>query len=42
MSENYYRIEPDLNDDQVAYIEDWDFTYWPNIRLRNNRNFKTK
>lgn len=30
MSEIYYKIEPDLNDDRVAYIDDWEFTYWPN------------
>ncbi|MEN9440115.1 MAG: hypothetical protein RLZ33_191 [Bacteroidota bacterium] len=27
---NYYKIEPDLSDDLVAYIDDWEFTYWPN------------
>jgi hypothetical protein len=26
----YYKIEPDLSDDRVAYIDDWEFTYWPN------------
>jgi len=30
MSSNYYKIEPDLSDDRVAYIDDWEFTYWPN------------
>lgn len=30
MSNNYYKIEPDLSDDRVAYIDDWEFTYWPN------------
>lgn len=27
---NYYKIEPDLSDDRVAYIDSWKFTYWPN------------
>ena len=27
---NYYKIEPNLSDDRVAYIDDWEFTYWPN------------
>ena len=27
---NFYKIGPDLNDDSVAYIDDWEFTYWPN------------
>ncbi len=26
----YFKIEPDLNDDRVACIYDWKFTYWPN------------
>jgi hypothetical protein len=30
MSENYYEIKPDLDNDEVAYIDDWKFTYWPN------------
>lgn len=30
MSENYYKIEPDLSDDRVACIDDWEFIYWPN------------
>lgn len=30
MSKNYYKIEPDLSDERVAYIDDWEFTYWPN------------
>lgn len=30
MSKRFFKIEPDLSDDRVAYIDDWDFTYWPN------------
>jgi hypothetical protein len=30
MNNNYYKIEPNLSDDRVAYIDDWEFTYWPN------------
>ena len=30
MSKKYYNIEPDVSDDRVAYIDDWEFTYWPN------------
>ncbi|RFC54174.1 hypothetical protein [Brumimicrobium aurantiacum] len=24
-----YQIEPDLSDEKVAYIDDWEFTHWP-------------
>jgi hypothetical protein len=30
MSIKYYKIEPDLSNDEVAYIDDWEFEYWPN------------
>lgn len=30
MIDKFYKIEPDLSDHQVAYIDDWEFTYWPN------------
>ncbi len=30
MSKKFYKIEPDLNDDQVAFIDDWEFSNWPN------------
>jgi hypothetical protein len=26
----YYSIFPDLTDENVSYIDDWEFTYWPN------------
>ena len=29
-SHNYFKIEPDLSDDHVAFIDDWRFTHWPN------------
>lgn len=30
MIDKFYKIEPDLSDDRVAYIDDWEFTYWSN------------
>lgn len=30
MPNTYYKIEPDLTIDDVAYIDGWAFTYWPN------------
>lgn len=30
MSKSFYTIEPNLNDDRTAYIDDWEFTYWAN------------
>lgn len=30
MITKYYKIEPDLSDAEVATIDSWKFTYWPN------------
>lgn len=30
MSTKYYILKVDLSEDEVACIDDWEFTYWPN------------
>jgi len=35
----YYRIEPDVKEDAVAYIDDWEFKYWrekPEMKIIQN------